>query len=133
MYVKPSSTALQLLLIVDVKTANPVIFVAHSLGGIILQSGLQHCKESLRRRAHGIIFLGVPYVGALQEDWTSFMEMLDADAGRTRSRNKSEDTALLNLQSINISFENWLGKQTWAQRVFCFYEVSPMPGPEIVS
>ena len=61
------------------------------------------------------------------------MEVIHTYVSRTGPPFQSGDISLSDLGTINMSFESWLEKETWAQRVVCFYEVSPIPRRGIVS
>lgn len=55
----------------------PIIFIAHSLGGIILEAALQESSKSLRASVHGIVFLGLPQFGVREEKWEQFLLAID--------------------------------------------------------
>ncbi|OBT53786.1 hypothetical protein VE04_07701 [Pseudogymnoascus sp. 24MN13] len=48
--------------------ANPIVFVAHSLGGIITKDAL-HKSETIRKRTRLIVFLGTPHRGSTYAGW----------------------------------------------------------------
>ncbi|KAF2251903.1 hypothetical protein BU26DRAFT_602393 [Trematosphaeria pertusa] len=62
-------------------SSRPIIFVAHSLGGLVVKQALLHSLHSVTQdRAHlrpivtatwGILFLGTPHQGSSQEQWAS--------------------------------------------------------------
>ena len=56
-----------------------ILFVAHSLGGLVIKYALSHSRSAVERFLHqieqytaGIVFLGVPHCGADLGSWTSF-------------------------------------------------------------
>ncbi|EEU40184.1 uncharacterized protein NECHADRAFT_25838, partial [Fusarium vanettenii 77-13-4] len=119
-------------------SSRPLVFVAHSLGGLV-------CKEAilLSRRSpelylrgifdytKGIIFLGTPHRGSWMADWAK------APASALRIL-KSTNTSLLEilktdeqyLQSIQDQFLSMVREQQEAGRDFqvtCFFEELPLP------
>lgn len=55
-----------------------IIFVAHSLGGLVIEHALSHSRIAVERHLHqiehhttGIVFLGVPHCGADLAKWAS--------------------------------------------------------------
>ena len=57
-----------------------IIFVAHSLGGLVTEYALSHSRNAVEEHLHqiehytaGIIFLGVPHCGADLASWASFV------------------------------------------------------------
>ena len=56
-----------------------ILFVAHSLGGLVTECALEYSKTARESHLHpierctvGIVFLGVPHCGADLESWASF-------------------------------------------------------------
>ena len=56
-----------------------ILFVAHSLGGLVIEYALSHSRSAVERFLHqieqytaGIVFLGVPHCGADLGSWASF-------------------------------------------------------------
>ncbi|KAL8366543.1 hypothetical protein RB595_010413 [Gaeumannomyces hyphopodioides] len=118
--------------------SRPLIFVAHSLGGLV-------CKEAiLRSRNHpesylrdifdctkGIIFMGTPHKGSWMADWGR----ISARAiGLVKSTNKSLTEILETkhqfLESIQGRFLDMIREQRESGRrleVTCFFEELPLP------
>ncbi|EFQ96753.1 hypothetical protein MGYG_09202 [Nannizzia gypsea CBS 118893] len=117
-------------------SSRPVIFVAHSIGGIV-------CKRSLLLSRHnrdphirtifdstkGIIFMGTPHTGTWMADWAK----IPADAlGIVKSTNKSlleilqTDSQLL--ENIQADFLFMVGDLPDDRqfRVACFFEELPL-------
>ncbi|KAL8804713.1 MAG: hypothetical protein Q9182_002405 [Xanthomendoza sp. 2 TL-2023] len=98
----------------------PVIFLAHSLGGLILQDFLQTCSQPLRNATKGIIFFGTP--NDIQEtDQRTRFTFAMASIGYT-----FEDEYLSQLGSISQGFPAWLDATPLARLVVCFYERLPV-------
>lgn len=56
-----------------------ILFVAHSLGGLVVEQALSHSRNAVERFLHqiehcttGIVFLGVPHCGADLASWAVF-------------------------------------------------------------
>ncbi|KAK7210889.1 hypothetical protein V2G26_018067 [Clonostachys chloroleuca] len=52
----------------DINNRDPVVFVAHSLGGILVKS-IIHLSDECRSRTRLIVFLGTPHRGSRVADW----------------------------------------------------------------
>lgn len=104
----------------------PVIFLAHSLGGLILQAFLQECNPLLRNSTKGIIFFGTPNLS-----WQENQRINFAAAVRALGRTVNSDY-LSNLGLISDKFAAWVVDQHFAGRMICFYERLPVTGNIIV-
>ena len=56
-----------------------ILFIAHSLGGLVIEHALSHSRnavedflQQIERHTAGIVFLGVPHCGADLASWASF-------------------------------------------------------------
>ncbi|KAL9033000.1 MAG: hypothetical protein Q9180_006183, partial [Flavoplaca navasiana] len=98
----------------------PVIFLAHSLGGLILQGFLQKCTLPLRTSTKGIMFFSTPKCFQQKNQRTRFTSVM-ASIDRI-----FEDEYLSYLGSISESFPAWLKDRPFAGRVVCFYECQPV-------
>ncbi|PVF91312.1 hypothetical protein CPB86DRAFT_820593, partial [Serendipita vermifera] len=119
----------------QVRSANPerpIIFLAHSLGGIILKKALTLCHGSsynsdyrcIKVSTYGILFFGTPHSGANNVELAQWMGKLlsiymftDDTILRDLNRDSTE------LQSIQTFY---LGASERIKSVF-FYEVLPTP------
>ena len=110
----------------------PIIFIAHSLGGVILQAALQESSISLRASIHGIVFLGLPQLGVQEKKWEQFFLAIDKIVDQTLPFDQTGLKNVLPLGLINVGFTKWLSQQPFAQRVICFYEVLPFDNIGIV-
>jgi len=117
----------------------PIIFVAHSLGGIVCKKAILSSQNSpdihLRNvfeYTKGIIFMGTPHRGSWMADWAK----ISASAlGLVKSTNESlleilrTDNQLL--EDIKINFYSMIREsQSNKNRleVMCFFEELPLPG-----
>ncbi|KAL9025121.1 MAG: hypothetical protein Q9196_006007 [Gyalolechia fulgens] len=53
----------------DVGNEDPIVFLAHSLGGIVVKDAIRRSSEACRRRIKLIIFLGTPHRGSSWTGW----------------------------------------------------------------
>ncbi|KAL8837698.1 MAG: hypothetical protein Q9170_002430 [Blastenia crenularia] len=104
----------------------PVIFLAHSLGGLILQAFLQQCTVPLRTSTKGIIFFGTPNLSWQEDQKTNFAAAM-ASLGHT-----VEPDYISNLGSISDQFARWVVDQKFAARMVCFYERLPVTGDVMI-
>ncbi|CAG9999707.1 unnamed protein product [Clonostachys byssicola] len=119
-------------------SSRPLIFVAHSLGGLVCKEAILISRDNPERRRQdiflnlkGIIFMGTPHKGAWVADWAK----VPASAlGLFKSTNKSllrileTDDQLL--ESIQLKFLALVRQQREAGRkleVRCFFEELPLP------
>ncbi|KAI3537134.1 hypothetical protein CABS03_08795 [Colletotrichum abscissum] len=123
-------------------SARPIIFVCHSLGGLVCQAALarahtrEHLKEVLEA-TRGILFLGTPHHGSALAVWA---ERLGKSVGVLKQTN-TEILGVLRPESevlaeIQDNFHNLTQSQTKAGvgtiQITCFYEELPLPGIGLV-
>lgn len=119
-------------------SSRPMIFVAHSLGGIVCKETLllsrnnpePHLK-SIFNCTKGIVFMGTPHTGSWMADWAKIPAQ---GLGILKSTNKSllkileTDDQLL--ESIQIDFLSMIRDLRESDRrlyVTCFFEGLPLP------
>lgn len=118
--------------------SRPLIFVAHSLGGLVCKVAIlrsrNHEETHLRgvfESLKGIIFLGTPHKGAWMARWA----MIPASAlGLLKSTNKTLlqvlETSSQYLEYIQAEFLGMLRYQQEMNRrieITCFFEEMPLP------
>ena len=114
----------------------PIIFIAHSLGGLILQAFLPRCSFPLRASIKGIMFFGSPGFGLHEKKWIAFaaaMSDIDSALGNKSMSHISGETYMSQLGFISDNFKEWLPHQIFARKIICFYEISPILDNVIVS
>ncbi|KAI4272476.1 MAG: hypothetical protein LQ337_005274 [Flavoplaca oasis] len=104
----------------------PVVFLAHSLGGLILQNFLQHCDPALRLSTKGIMFFGTPNSFQNIYHRTRFVHAM-ALVGYN-----FDDEYLSFLASTSEGFSAWLNETPFTGRVVCFYETLPITDDVVV-
>ena len=121
----------------DGATKRPIIFVAHSLGGLVVKRALVYSSEitssktehlrSVYVSTSGIIFLGTPHKGSELGEWGSYLEwlchavvpkkVLDTQPHLVNALKTNSET----LQLIDTSFS----KIMKPFNVYYFYEAKP--------
>ena len=116
---------------------HPIIFVAHSLGGLIIKRALIHASEisgpytnhlrSVYVSTYGIIFLGTPHLGIDVSQWGSQLEKI---CGATlRNTSVGDQPYLINvLKTNNETLQNidrQFAQLTNRFHIFYFHEGKP--------
>ncbi|KAK3359163.1 Alpha/Beta hydrolase protein [Lasiosphaeria hispida] len=116
----------------------PLIFIAHSLGGLVCKEAILMSRNNPERHlrgifgsVRGIIFMGTPHKGSWMADWA---KMPASALGLIKSTNKSllqlleTDNQLL--ESIQVRFWSMIRELREDGRrleVTCFFEELPLP------
>ncbi|KAI9716824.1 MAG: hypothetical protein M1812_005164 [Candelaria pacifica] len=119
----------------EVRNGKPIIFVAHSLGGIIVKDVLRRSKTSLMekyRSVHGqtrcIVFLGTPHQGAAIAGWGEIVRNVAAvslmDSNKRILSSLEPDSEILD----NIQFEFMSMLYTDGLKVHSFQEAQGVSG-----
>ncbi|PVF97304.1 hypothetical protein CPB86DRAFT_707261 [Serendipita vermifera] len=121
-----------LILARNANPEKPIIFVAHSLGGIILKKALALCNGSNHRQdyksitvsTYAILFFGTPHSGANGVDLAEWMgKLLSVYTFTDDTILKELDRDSIELQSIQAFY---LGASERIKSIF-FYEALPTP------
>lgn len=119
-------------------SSRPLIFVAHSLGGLVCKEAILLSRDNpdghlrdIFSHTKGIIFMGTPHKGSWMAEWAK----IPASAlGLAKSTNKSLlkilETNDQFLQSIQVRFLAMIRQQQMAGRILdvtCFFEELPLP------
>lgn len=116
-------------------TDRPLIFVAHSLGGIVCanavskQLGVDAAKKDLIAKVCGMIFLGTPFAGAKQARWaeiaTKLMSVISTTNGDLIKDLEERSKALV---EINDNFAQLIKARDrtppWIE-IACYFEGLP--------
>ncbi|KFY63111.1 hypothetical protein V496_04185 [Pseudogymnoascus sp. VKM F-4515 (FW-2607)] len=111
----------------DIDNEDPIVFVAHSLGGIITKDAL-HKSETICKRTRLIVFLGTPHRGSSYAGWGEIASNL-ASLGLQDSNKRLVQTLEVNgevLDNIHEEFKTILGK--CAIKVHSFQEAKGIFG-----
>ena len=118
----------------------PLIFVAHSLGGLVVEQALlisrgaaqQHLKQILTFTT-AIAFMGTPHIGSTIADWATPLTRL---GNVLRRANKDivkvlqpGSEMLANLQQeFHTMLEDYRRNHNKSIEIFCFFEDLPVTG-----
>ncbi|KLJ05394.1 hypothetical protein EMPG_11111 [Blastomyces silverae] len=118
----------------DDAATRPIIFVAHSLGGIVCESALLLCEKrgtlrSVFTSTIGVIFMGTPHHGSSLAGWGhNFARYLGAFRRTNAELVGSLRLGNSELGQIAEDFQHLIRREDVRVRVrvFCFYETLPM-------
>ncbi|KAF5669915.1 kinesin light chain [Fusarium denticulatum] len=106
-----------LLVLARTPTTRPIIFIAHSLGGLIVKQSKKEDGLKLGKAIYGIVFFGVPHDGM---DISSLIAMV----GDKPNRFLIESISRINPQMLREQrhqFDTALGREGDSE-IVCFYE-----------
>jgi len=119
----------------DTPADRPVVFVAHSLGGLVCANALsrQHgpndANVSLVNHTAGVIFLGTPFEGSEKARWGNrALQLLQLVSATNNEKMKVLEERSQKLAGINADFYKLLKKRDQSANhlnVACFFEVYP--------
>ncbi|KAK5625677.1 hypothetical protein RRF57_001393 [Xylaria bambusicola] len=99
----------------ELTSSNPIIWVCHSLGGILVKRALLYSNDlrtsqhedyrSIYVSTYGIVFLGTPHTGSDIATWGSVLQAM-SDAVVPRSFFQSESVLLKTLKRDNETLQN---------------------------
>ncbi|KAE9372424.1 hypothetical protein N431DRAFT_408655 [Stipitochalara longipes BDJ] len=118
------------------KTARPIYFIPHSLGGLVVEQALLESIGSdislnnVAQWTAGILFFGVPHQGSHLAKWGSALRKLIPES--IRSTNKKVIDALKNESEVCQNLDEDFQKETKHGklskiRLFSFYETRKLP------
>ncbi|KAI1388442.1 uncharacterized protein F4822DRAFT_246736 [Hypoxylon trugodes] len=118
-----------------------IIFVAHSLGGLVTKRALalsensadEHLRQ-IERDTIGIVFLGTPHRGADMAPFAKAVaNILKASGSRTNPKileALKRDSEVL--AAVEDAFSNWLRRASGRFQLTCFSEEDELPGVGLV-
>lgn len=120
-------------------SSRPLIFIAHSLGGLICKVAILHSRNNaeahLRDIFHstiGIIFMGTPHKGSWMANWAKIpVSAISMVKSTNRSIFAALETSSQYLEAIQVGFLDMLREQREGGRsleVTCFFEELPLRG-----
>ncbi|OWY43833.1 hypothetical protein AA0119_g7283 [Alternaria tenuissima] len=124
----------------DTPTKRPIIFVAHSLGGLVVEQALIISRGSpedylgaILEATYGIIFMGTPHMGADKARWlntlTKVNNVLNKSNGDIVALLEPSSEMLANLQrEFHTMLEKRREKEGKRVKLYCFYEELPVRG-----
>ncbi|KAI9764473.1 MAG: hypothetical protein M1840_008399 [Geoglossum simile] len=111
----------------DIEDEKPIVFVAHSLGGIIVKDAI-HRSKRCRERTKLIIFLGTPHRGSMYAGWGQIAANL-ARVALQDANKKILETLEVNsevLDNIHENFKNLVFKG--GMKIHSFQEAKGIAG-----
>ncbi|OBT81773.1 hypothetical protein VE02_09662 [Pseudogymnoascus sp. 03VT05] len=117
----------------------PIIFIAHSLGGLVCEQALLYCGEGGKklekvfRSTRGIIFMGTTHAGSDLANWGYVLAALLSTVRNTNSaildplRQKSDV-----LTAIQQQFQQCLRKPGVNIEIYCFFEEKAVVGVGVI-
>ncbi|KIW93304.1 uncharacterized protein Z519_05909 [Cladophialophora bantiana CBS 173.52] len=124
------------------RTKRPIIFIAHSLGGIICKTALLYSEgarawemkaaRSVAESTLGIMFFGTPRMGSPQAQWATILlsavsNVREVNAGLVAQLHK-DNPDLLDLQDKFYGFLSYRKECRRPIAVGCCYEQRPLVG-----
>ncbi|MCJ1395713.1 hypothetical protein MMC18_008599 [Xylographa bjoerkii] len=118
-----SQRLLQDLKVKRPETARPLLFLAHSLGGIILENALMYnTDQSLETSICGIVLLGTLTTG--NADRTDFGNVFDRLGRLVKLTPTMEEVD--RLHATSLSFTTWVRNHHFSHRICCVFETLPV-------
>lgn len=119
-------------------STRPLIFVAHSLGGLVCKVAILNSKNNADKYLHdiftsikGVVFLGTPHAGSEMANWAKIPALtISIFKSANRSLLEVLETNNEYLESIQSGFLHMVRavrEEGRALEVTCFYEELPLP------
>ena len=132
------SNAREARLMLSTQEDRKIIFVAHSLGGLVVQNALRLSRASAETHIRqietctaAIMFLGTPHFGSEMAEWasiaTGLAQLIGSPNTKIVSALKPDSEMLAEVQN---GFHNLLRLRKEEQdelKIICFYEELPIP------
>ncbi|KAF2177823.1 hypothetical protein K469DRAFT_696337 [Zopfia rhizophila CBS 207.26] len=112
----------------------PIIFVAHSLGGLVCEEALnlsdkRQSLNSIRANTLGIVFMGTPHGGSYLASWgKTVTKYVNIFRGTNQEILNTLQPGSSDLQRTEEDFQHILRRDGIKIKVFCFYEAVMMNG-----
>jgi protein SERAC1 len=110
----------------------PIIFIAHSLGGLVCEealnlSGKRQDLQSILANTLGIIFMGTPHEGSHLANWGGTVaKYVNIFRGTNREILENLQPGSSDLQRTEEDFQHMLLRDGVRLKVYCFYEALKM-------
>jgi protein SERAC1 len=110
----------------------PIIFIAHSLGGLVCEDALNLSDKrrdlgSILSNTLGIIFIGTPHGGSYLAGWGSTVaKYVNIFRGTNRDILRNLQPGSADLQRTEEDFQHMLRRDEVNFNIFCFYEALKM-------
>jgi protein SERAC1 len=110
----------------------PIVFVAHSLGGLVCEEALVLSDKrpdlrSILTNALGVIFMGTPHGGSYLASWgAKVAKYMNIFRGTNREILQNLQPGSSDLQRVEEDFQYMLRRDDIHPKVYCFYEALKM-------
>lgn len=110
----------------------PIIFVAHSLGGLVCEEALNLSNkrqdlETILSNTLGIVFMGTPHGGSRVANWGSTVaKYVNIFRGTNREILQNLQPGSSDLQRTEEDFQHMLRRDDIKLKIYCFYEAVKM-------
>jgi len=110
----------------------PIIFIAHSLGGLVCEEALvlsdkRQDLRSILTNTLGIIFIGTPHGGSYLASWgATVAKYMNVFRGTNREILQNLQPGSSDLQRVEEDFQHMLRRDDTNLKVYCFYEALKM-------
>ncbi|KAH7130806.1 Alpha/Beta hydrolase protein [Dendryphion nanum] len=116
----------------DVVGKRPIIFIAHSLGGLVCEEALnlsskRPALQSILPNTLGIIFMGTPHGGSHVANWgTTVAKYVNVFRGTNRDILQNLQPGSSDLLRTEQDFQQMLRRDNVKLKIYCFYEALKM-------
>lgn len=110
----------------------PIVFIAHSLGGLVCEEALvlsdkRQDLQSILTNTLGIIFIGTPHGGSYLASWgATIAKYMTIFRGTNREILQNLQPGSSDLQRVEEDFQHMLRRDNINLKVYCFYEALKM-------
>ncbi|KAH7346139.1 hypothetical protein BKA65DRAFT_272059 [Rhexocercosporidium sp. MPI-PUGE-AT-0058] len=113
----------------------PIIFIAHSLGGLVVKRAILLCPtnddwHAIKSATKGVVFMGTPHMGAEQANYLSlaqnFLSLVKLEQPVATNLTKELELFSTTMQDINQEFSIDVHRSI---KLICFYESVPQRLP----
>jgi hypothetical protein len=112
--------------------SRPIIFISHSLGGLVCEEALvfsdkREDLQSILAYTWGVIFMSTPHVGSYLAHWgDTVAKYVNIFRGTNRDILKNLQSGSSDLQRVEEDFQHMLRRGNVKLKIFCFYEALKM-------
>ncbi|KAF2787747.1 hypothetical protein K505DRAFT_379390 [Melanomma pulvis-pyrius CBS 109.77] len=110
----------------------PIVFIAHSLGGLVCEEALNLSNRrqdlaSILPNTLGVIFMGTPHGGSHLASWgTTVARYVNVFRGTNRDILRNLQPGSSDLHRTEEDFQHMLRREDIKLRIYCFYEALKM-------
>jgi hypothetical protein len=112
--------------------SRPIVFIAHSLGGLICEEALvlsdkRQELQNILTNTLGIIFMGTPHGGSYLASWgVKVAKYVNIFRGTNREILENLQPGSSDLQRVEEDFQHRIRRDDISLKIYCFYEALKM-------